>query len=604
MRRRTSGAAVAAAVVLLVEGAFAVTGWPQQVLAACALLIAPGLAVLPLLPRELKRLPVAVPVVPIAGFVVSTILLVSLSAVGLALDDLTIRGGLGGVVLVCLVASRSVDAGRPLAHHRSAFPTLLGLAGVTGLGIALQTLVIGGTPLPGEDWGEYLLYAQQIEREQALLIDNPYWMLGGESFPLDPGVPALYGSFLTLADVPATALLHGIWIFALLAILGVFVLAASLWGATAGVVAAGLYAVAPMTLNMLAWHALPNVAALSLIPVVLFAVGAALRDEGTRRHAAVLGCSLVALAAVHRFSFVLGLIAVVVSLAFGLVRAPGATARFAGWTLAAAALSGAAVALDLVRRNTALGGTQGYEAFLPTKVDWELVARDVTWPVVVAGLAALAFVLVAPPFLGDPSRFVLAGLGLAILALTYAWVVHVPTGYNRAAYFAPLLLAPALGLLASKAPPIVALVAAAALVGVTAAEARDLAPDYRGFYGHVNAASLRGLGFVNQRAGRGDAVVTDQCWGFLSTWLLQRPVLAALDPALTLPKREVAPANRARRILVGRNGTQLARRAGIRFALIDPQCTYQTGRRYPRPRNGKLVYASTRLFVYDLRRSR
>jgi hypothetical protein len=153
-------------------------------------------------------------------------------------------------------------------------------------------------------------------------------------------------------------------------------------------------------------------------------------------------------------------------------------------------------------------------------------------------------------------------------------------------------------------PPIVAIAAAAALVGVTAAEARDLARDYRGFYGHVNAASLRGLGFVNQRAGRNDAVVTDQCWGFLSTWLLQRPVLAALDPALTLPKREVVPATRARRILVGPDGAGLARRAGIRYALVDPQCTYQTGRRYPRPRNGKLVYASTRLFVYDLARPR
>ena len=595
---------MAAAVILLAEGAFAVTGWPQQALAACALLIAPGLAVLALLPRELRRLPVAVPVVPIAGFAVTTILLVSLPAVGLALDDLTIRAGLGTVVLVGLIGSRYVDDGRPVAHHRGAFPTLLGLAGVTGLGVALQALVIGGTPLPGEDWGEYLLYAQEIEREQALLIDNPYWMLGGDWFPLDPGVPAVYGAFLTLADVPATALLHGIWVFAVLAILAVFVLAAALWGATAGLVAAGLYAVAPMTLNMLAWHGLPNVAALSLIPVALFAAGVALRGEEPRRHAAVLGCGLVALAAVHRFSFVLGLLAVVVSLASGLVRRPGPIARFAGWTVVAAVVAGTAVAIDLVRRNSALGGTQGYEAFLPTKVAWELVARDLTWPVAIAGLVAILAVLVVPPFLSDPSRFVLAGLAVSILALTYAWIAHVPTGYNRAAYFAPLLLAPTLGLLSSKVPPIVAIAAAAALVGVTAAEARDLARDYRGFYGHVNAASLRGLGFVNQRAGRNDAVVTDQCWGFLSTWLLQRPVLAALDPALTLPKREVAPATRARRILVGRNGARLARRAGIRYALVDPQCTYQTGKRYPRPRNGKLVYASTRLFVYDLERPR
>ena len=75
-RRRTSGSAVAATVILLVEGVFAITGWLQQALAACALLIAPGFAVLWLWPRELRRLPVAVPVVPIAGFVVTTILLV------------------------------------------------------------------------------------------------------------------------------------------------------------------------------------------------------------------------------------------------------------------------------------------------------------------------------------------------------------------------------------------------------------------------------------------------------------------------------------------------------------------------------------------------
>ena len=211
-------------------------------------------------------------------------------------------------------------------------------------------------------------------------------MLGGDWFPLDPGVPAVYGAFLTLADVPATALLHGIWVFAALAILAVFVLAAALWGATAGLVAAGLYAVAPMTLNMLAWHGLPNVAALALTRWALFAAGVALRGEETRRHAAVLGCGLVALAAVHRFSFVLGLLAVVVSLAFGLVRRPGSIARFAGWTVIAAAVTGTAVTIDLVRRNSALGGTQGYEAFLPTKVDWELVARDLTWPVVIAGL--------------------------------------------------------------------------------------------------------------------------------------------------------------------------------------------------------------------------
>ena len=82
MRRRTSGSAVAAAVILLVEGAFAITGWAAAGSRRVRVADRPGLAVLALLPRELRRLPVAVPVVPIAGFVVTTILLVSLSAVG------------------------------------------------------------------------------------------------------------------------------------------------------------------------------------------------------------------------------------------------------------------------------------------------------------------------------------------------------------------------------------------------------------------------------------------------------------------------------------------------------------------------------------------
>ena len=127
------------------RGALAITGWPQQALAACALLIAPGLAVLALLPRELRRLPVAVPVVPIAGFVVTTILLVSLSAVGLALDDVTIRAGLGAVVLAGRIASRFVDEAARRAPPRRV-PRPARHAGITGLGVALQALVIGRPP--------------------------------------------------------------------------------------------------------------------------------------------------------------------------------------------------------------------------------------------------------------------------------------------------------------------------------------------------------------------------------------------------------------------------------------------------------------------------
>jgi hypothetical protein len=592
----------AAVTLLALESATAVAARPQQLLGGLALVVAPGLAVLPLLPPQLRRLPAAAPVIPLVGVMVAEVLLVSIAALGAPLDDVGIRVALWAVVLIAIAGSavRSEPASRESA--RTNLSVLAGLAAIVGLGVWLQSFVIGGKPLPGEDWGEYLLYAQEIHRHHSLLIDNPYWMLGGQSFPLDPGVPSLYGAFLTLANAPATALLHGIWLFAVLAILAVFVLAATLWGSVAGLVAAGVYSALPMTLDMLAWHGLPNVAAFAVLPIAILATAVCLRGDGTRRWAAVLALALVSLAATHRFSASLGLVAIVVSGAAALALRPRPTVRFAAWTAVRCVLLGFAVAIDLVRRNRALGGIQSYEAFLPTKVHWDLVARDISWPIVIAGLAALAVVTVLRPFRADASRLTLAGTAVAIVALSYAWVIHLPTGYSRAPYFAPLVLAPALGLFASRMRAPLAIAGATILVAVVAVRAHDLGPGFRGFYGHVNEASLRGLGLVSQRARPHDGVVTDQCWSFLSTWLLQRPVLAALDPALILPKREVAPAARATRILASRRGAQLAHKAGIRFALVDPQCRYQTGERFKSPRSGRLVFASTRLLVFDFGR--
>jgi hypothetical protein len=101
-----------------------------------------------------------------------------------------------------------------------------------------------------------------------------------------------------------------------------------------------------------------------------------------------------------------------------------------------------------------------------------------------------------------------------------------------------------------------------------------------------------------------DVVVTDTCWGFLATWLLAQPIIAAQDPSLILPKAEVEPARLARRILYGgEQGARLARRIGARYAIVDPQCTHQTGRPVAEPAIGTPIYASTRLVVLDLRRS-
>jgi hypothetical protein len=587
-------------VLIGVEATWAWLVQPQRSLAATTVVLAPGLAALPFLPRELRRLPFAVPAVPVVGVVLAQVVLVGAAALAVPLDPLGVRLTLAGVAVAGLIGGILLPTpafGAPPERWPS---VLLGLAAVVGLGIAMQWRILGSRPIPGEDWGEYLLYAQEIARRHSLLIDNPFWMLGGDSFPLDPGAPSLYGATLALADAPAASLLQGIWVFAVLGILSLFVFVGTLWGSRAGLVAAAVYAVVPMNLNVLSWHGLPTVDAFVIIPVALLATGMALRGEAGRRWAAVLAVALVGLAAAHRVGFLLGAVAVAFVLAVALVRQPRPTVRFMAWTAVFGIVAGAGVAVDLVQRTLALGGVQGYEAFLPTKVHWDLVARDVTWPLTVAGLAALALVVLGPWFRRDASRFVLLGLGATILALSYAWLVHLPTSYNRASYLAPMLLAASLGLLASRLPVRVVAPLAALLVGVTALEARSLATDYRRFYSHVDAASLKGLGYVSQRARPGDAVVTDQCWSFLSTWLLQRPVLAALDPALILPKRELEPVAKARRILYGRDGERLAATLGVRYALVDPLCTYQTGRPFGPPASGHLVYASTRLLVFDL----
>ena len=91
----------------------------------------------------------------------------------------------------------------------------------------------------------------------------------GVPFREDPGVPALYGSFLSLSGEPASVLAHGIWVFAIASILAIFAFVRAFWGDLAGVIAAGLWAVLPISHDILAWHGAPNLAAICLLALVL-----------------------------------------------------------------------------------------------------------------------------------------------------------------------------------------------------------------------------------------------------------------------------------------------------------------------------------------------
>ena len=62
---------------------------------------------------------------------------------------------------------------------------------------------------------------------------------------------------------------HGIWVFAIASILAIFALTRAFWGDLAGVIAAGLWAVLPISHDILAWHGAPNLAAICLLALVL-----------------------------------------------------------------------------------------------------------------------------------------------------------------------------------------------------------------------------------------------------------------------------------------------------------------------------------------------
>ena len=582
----------------MAEALIALLGGRAPALAVLVLLLAPGLALVGLLPARARAdLVTALAAAPALGFAASSCALITVASIGLPLDGVVVRLVPAALVLAGLAlpgAEPAVRLGRAEAL------VALGLLAAVGAGIVLQARVIHGSPVPGNDWAKYVLYADEIRAHHALLIRNPFWMLG-VPFREDPGVPAVYGSYLVMSGQGAAALLHGIWVFAVIAILTTFAFVRALWGAPAGVVAALLWAVLPINQDILGWHGLPNLAALSLLALVLL-FSATLFTRGLSRAEAVgFGVTLLALAAAHRLSLVVGLgaLAIMAGTAFvlgGLRRMTGAVLT----AVAAIVVLGGGVVYDLVERQRTFGGTLSYADYKASKLPVVHTAKDLTLVFTAAALIALVVCVrraardraLIPP--------------LAMLAFTiagaYAWIVHLPLGYLRMAYYLPLALVPLVAVaLTGLARARVTIVAGVVLALVVAAFAWPAAHNVRFFYGFANPASLRGLDAVAARLRPNEVVVTDRCWSFLATWLLHTRTLPALYPVDIQPKAELVRANEAHAILDGTPaGQALARRLGVRFLLVDPTCPDPDGHALAPPSVGEPVFTSERLVVLKL----
>ena len=585
---------------MAVEALIALLGGHVPVLAAAVLLVAPGLALVPLLPaRARSDLVTALAAAPVLGFVASSVALITAASIGLTLDGVVIR-----LVEAALVLAGLALPGRPepaLRLGREHLLTAAGLLVAVAAGIVLEGRVIKGSPVPGNDWAKYVLYADEIRRHGSLLIDNPFWMLG-VPFREDPGVPAIYGSYLVLGGQSATVLVHGIWVFAVIAILTTFVFVRSLWGPAAGVVAALLWAVLPISQDILGWHGLPNLAALSvLLLVLLYSACLFIGDRLGLAQTTGFGLTLIALAATHRLSLLVGLgaLAIMVGAAFvlgDLRRMAGAIARTAG----AVVVLGGGVAYDLIERQRTFGGTLSYAEYKASKLPVVHTAKDLS--LVFCAVALIALVVAIRRVGRDRALIpLLAILGFTV-AGAYAWIVHLPLGYLRMAYYLPVALVPLVAVaLAEFRRARTTVVTGVVLATVVAGFAWPAAHNVRFFYGFTNETSLRGLDAVAAQLRPGEVVVTDRCWSFLATWLLHTRTLPALYPVDIQPKAELARANEAHAILDGTpEGEALAQRLGVRYALVDPTCPDPNGNPLAPPRVGTPAFTSERLMILRL----
>jgi len=595
---QTRPLALAGAALVAVEALIALLGGRVPALAVLVLLLAPGLALLGLLPARARAdLVTALAAAPALGFAASSCALITVASIGLPLDGVVVRL----VPAVLVLAGLALPCAEPaLRLGRSEALVALGVLAALGAGIVLQARVIHGSPVPGNDWAKYVLYADEIRAHGALLIRNPFWMLG-VPFREDPGVPAVYGSYLVMTGQGAAALLHGIWVFAVIAILTMFVFVRALWGAPAGVVAALLWAVLPINQDILGWHGLPNVAALSLLALLLLYSGSLL-SEGLSRSAAVgYGITLLALAATHRLSLIVGggALAVMASTVFvlgGLRRMTGAIATSA----VAVVVLGGGVIYDLIERQRTFGGTLPYADYRSTKLPVVYTAKDLT--LVFTAAALIALVVCVRRAAHDRALVPVLAILAVTVACAYAWVVHLPLVYLRMAYYLPLGLVPLVPIaLTSLARPRITLASGVVLAGVMASIAWPAAHDVRFVYRFANPASLRGLDAVAARLHPNEVVVTDRCWSFLATWLLHTRTLPALYPVDIQPKAELVRANEAHAILDGTPaGRALARRLGVRFLLVDPTCPDPDGHALAPPSVGEPVFTSERLVVLKL----
>ena len=183
----------------------------------------------------------------------------------------------------------------------------------------------------------------------------------------------------------------------------------------------------PLGYTLLGWHGLANAAALVLLALLLLYLAELAAGRLDPAAAAGAGLLIMGMAAMHRLTFGIAMITAGLAVVVGLLaarRAPRAASRHRDRRRGDGP--------DRWRRRIRPDRAQPHasaarrlRAYLASKVDLDLLVRDLTIPLAVVGLGAV----VAAPFLVRDRRTVLAALSASppwSSALAYSWLVDVP----------------------------------------------------------------------------------------------------------------------------------------------------------------------------------
>jgi hypothetical protein len=593
-----SRTAVAALSLLLVDLLLRlVSGGPYR--GATALLLAACAAVLlPLLPAELARPSLRLAAAPALAVGSFTVLVTTVSTLGIPLTEISIRATVAVFVVSLAVAGaalgRTESLGRGSGKREAA--AVAAVLALAAFSLASAWDVVGPFPPRGTDWGHYFLYADEVERQQSLLIDDPLAGPETQVFADPVMVGALYGSVLTLDGVSSRSLGAGAAAASAFSTASVVAAAGGLWGIGAGLAAGTLYAVAPIRMDPMYWHGLATALALVFVPLVVLALGLMFAGRRDPRTIGLLGFGLVGVIAAHSTTAVV--VAAAVTTAVLLDGARAAFARrgpgegfLARWwrhgivapvavAAAGAAIFGAGVGVHVLRQARRLGEPVDYRFFEPDWLSLRALEEYLSTGFLALGVVAVV-VLAWRRSSGDAALLAVASLVLGCVAVSQLWRLGIAYEYRRVVYPFGLALALLVGAAAARigrwtfvAP--VGLLACAALghqsVGFRLPERllSDRVP---------TSTAPAALDALRGRIERGDLpdarlVVADRCLHFVVPYLLERPTIAAFEDWQVAYRNRVPAARKARSVVEGGPaGRRVAANLHVGYVVADPRCT-------------------------------